>query len=428
MAFNIVSIVLLIFCSAFFSGSETTFAAASAVRLRRNAEENPSRAARWAVELQEGYDNALITILLGNNLVNIASSSLATVIAITLMGERYAWVATAVMTVVILICGEITPKVLASQMPDKLAPVIAVPLHFLNIVFKPVVRAAKALVDLCSRLWKKGVDDGPAVTEDDLEILIENAEDEGVIDEEKSDLLQNALDFDEVLAYEVITPRVDVLALDIEEATRERLEEIVQSAYSRVPVYRDSIDNIIGILSTDHLLRKCLDGTPMEKVDIAGMLLPARFVHRAMPLPDVLAEMRENNSHMVVVTDEYGGTMGVLTMEDVLEQLVGEIWDETDEIETEFNQIEENSYDVDGDMRLHDLFEELDIDDREFDFENATIGGWAIEMLNDYPREGDSFEYRNLKVTVTKTQNLRVRRLRVDVTPPPEEEEEQEEN
>ena len=221
-----------------------------------------------------------------------------------------------------------------------------------------------------------------------------------------------------MLAYEVITPRVDMVAIDVDDPLDESMETILDSPFSRIPVYRDTIDNIIGILHLNHVFKRLVDE---DGIDIEELMLPPVFVHKTMPMPDVLKVMKKKKSHLVIVTDEYGGTMGVLSMEDVLEQLVGEIWDESDVVEDEFIELPGDRYDVDADMRIEDFFDELDIDDRDFDDDNTTLGGWAIEQLGRYPRVGDSFDYKNLTVTIKKKKKLRVMRLLVRVRPEEEE-------
>lgn len=414
-------ILLLIAFSAFFSGSEISYASLNRLRMK-SAAETGGPAAKAAYWIYEAYDSALVTILIGNNLVNIASSSVATLIAVSLLGDDGAWVATAVMTVLILTFGEIVPKIVAVQVSEGFAKTVALPLRAMMFITKPIVWAFNKLLKLLDRIWARFGESGPSVTEDDLETILETVEDEGVIDEDRAELLQSALDFDDVLAYEIITPRVDLLAIDIEDDWEEILQTAYDSPFSRIPVYEDTIDNIIGILHLNHFFKELVERPQFE---LRGTLMPVNFVHKTMPLNDVLAVMKKRQCHMVIVTDEYGGTMGCLTMEDVLEQLVGDIWDESDEIVDEFVQTSEDAYEADGDMRIYDFFEELDIDDRDFDDDNATLGGWAIEMLGDYPKVGDSFDYKNLTITVKKLQNLRVMRLAVQVHPlPPEEEEE----
>ena len=425
-AWDYIAIVIFIVFSAFFSGSEIAYASVNELRLKKAAEaENGNKLAKLAYSIYSNYDDALITILIGNNLVNIASSSVATVIAIDIMGDKGTWVATAIMTVIILTFGEIVPKIIAVQTAFNFTQIASIPLKVLMIITFPIVWVIQRVLKALDKLIKKE-DEEPAdaITEDDLETIIDTVEDEGVIDEDRADLLQSALDFDDVLAYEVITPRVDLVTIDIVDSLGEILETANDSGYTRIPVYEDTVDNIIGILHLNHFY-KMLAEKP-DGFDIRDILMPVNFVHKTMPLDDVLKEMKRRQCHMVIVTDEYGGTMGCLTMEDVLEQLVGDIWDETDDIEPEITQTGDDTYDVDGDMRIEDFLDEMDIDDRDFDDDNATVGGWAIEMLGDYPKVGDMFEYKNLTVTVKKLQNRRVVLVGVKVWPVKEEDEEEE--
>ena len=422
MTRNTLFIVFLICLSAFFSGSEISFASASEVKLRKAAENARKKNSKeaYANQIKDDYENALISILIGNNLVNIASSAAATVIAIGLMGDAGAGVATLIMTVVIIIFGEITPKILAARKPEAFATAVAVPLRWFTVLTKPLVIIFSALTKAAGSLWEENAVD-EAVTEDDLETMFETAEDEGVVDENTADLLQSALDFDDVLAYEIITPRVDMEAIDIEDSEQEIIDQIMKTRFSRLPVYEDTPDNIIGIAHVNQCLRSMAAG---EKFDLRALMMEAHFVHKTMPLDDVFETMQREGCHMVIVTDEYGGTMGILTMEDVLEQIVGEIWDEKDVIDEEFVELDPEHYEVDGDMRLEDFFDEMDLDEDEIDDDNATVGGWAIEMLGGYPEPGESFEYENLKVTVAETEGMRVTELLAEVLPEEEEEEE----
>ena len=413
MMANILLILLLILLSAVFSGSEISFASSSEVKLRKAAEEAKNAKTRNAYNIKEHYDESLITILIGNNLVNIASSAVATVLAVSLMGDRGAGVATLIMTVLIIIFGEITPKILASRRPEGFAWAVANPLKLLCVVTKPLVAVFRAMTDALGHLWKKSVVD-EAVTEDDLETIFETAEDEGVVDEDTADLLQSALDFDDVLAYEIITPRVDMEAIDIEDSQQEIVDQIMKTRFSRLPVYEDTPDTIIGIAHVNQCLRTLAAGEPF---DLRKEMMEAHFVHKTMPLDDVFETMQREGCHMVIVTDEYGGTMGILTMEDVLEQIVGEIWDEKDEIDEEFVELDPQHFEVDADMRLEDFFDELDLDEDELDDDNATVGGWAIEMLGGYPQAGESFEFENVKVTVTETEGMRVTEVLAEVLP-----------
>jgi len=413
MIWNILLILLCMVLSAFFSGSEIAYSASQELRLEHAAEEKGG-AYGLALKVKKSFEKALISILVGNNLVNIGASSLATVIAVGLMGEKGAWVATAVMTVLVITFGEISPKIIASAQPERFSAVAAVPLRLWMGLTFPLTWLLEKLLHHISRLWERGQNSGPAVTEDDLETIIETVEDEGVVDEDTADLLQSALDFGDVLAYEVITPRVDLVGIDLDDSREKMLKVAFASPYTRIPVYQETLDNIVGILHLNHLY-KALVRNP--EADIEKLLMPPIFVHKTMPLDDVFNTMRRKKGHMVIVTDEYGGTMGALTMEDVLEQLVGDIWDESDEIEEEFVEVKEHTYEVDGDMRLEDFFAEFDKDEEEIDDDNATVGGWAVEMLGGYPKLRESFTFEDLTVTILKRNNLRVLRLLVEQDP-----------
>lgn len=407
----------LLALSAFFSGSEIAYAKANRMRLRAATEEG-NALSKIAYYIYQSYDNALVTILIGNNLVNIAASSIATVIAVALIGDSGAWVATLAMTILIITFGEIVPKIVASQMPERFAKAVSIPLRALMTLLFPLVWLLSLLLRGVDKLLKKRVGGTPSVTEADLETILDTVEDEGVIDEDRADLLQSALDFDDVLAYEILTPRVDMVAIDIDDEKDEILRTIFDSPYSRIPVYQNTVDNVIGVLHLNRVFKALADGS---EINLSQMMMPATFVYKTMALPDVLKVMKKRKSHLVVVTDEYGGTMGVLSMEDVLEQLVGDIWDESDEVDEEIVSLGGGRFDVDADMRIEDFFEELDIDDRDFDDDNTTLGGWAIEQLGRYPRVGDQFDYRNLTITVKKRRKLRVIRLLVVAHPVEEE-------
>ena len=415
-----IGIVILILLSAFFSGSEIAFASSNEMKLRKASEDRPTPVSRATYDIFSRYDDALISILIGNNLVNIGSSAVATVIAISLMGDSGAPVATAIMTVIIVIFGEITPKILASRAPETFASWVAIPLRFIMIVTFPVAWIVKKMLALLSGLWKGSATDD-AVTEDDLETMLDTAEDEGIVDEDTHDLLQSALDFDDCLAYEIITPRVDMTAIDIDDDDETIKKVLLSCPFSRVPVYRDTPDHMLGFVLTTQCYKKMLDG---DRLDLNELMMEPRFVHKTMPIPDVLELMKKTKCHLVFVTDEYGGIMGMLTMEDVMEQLVGEIWDEKDVIDEEFVELSDDEFEVDGDMRIYDFFMEMDMDDRDFEDDNATLGGWAIEMLGGYPKVGDSFDYKNLTLTVKEVEGLRVTSLLVKEHPLPEEEEE----
>ena len=418
------AIVLLILLSAFFSATEIAFASVNSARLKAMRQKKDTLALSLAAEIVDDYENMLGAVLIGNNLVNIAASSIATLIVMDYLGAGYAWVATLVMTLLVLTFGEIIPKVLAKQFAESFSVAVAIPIYTLSVILRPITFIMMAFINLVSKLWQSSVADPDAVSEDDFENIIDIVEDEGVLDEEQCDLLQNALDFDTVLAYEVVTPRVDMEAIDIHDPYEKNVKKILDSTYSRLPVFEDTPDNIIGILHLNHFYKEYVSN---ERVNIRSLLLPVTYVHKTMPLPDVLEKMKDSKSHMVVVLDEYGGTMGILTMEDVLEQLVGEIWDETDEIEREFVCIDDTHFEADGDMRIYDFFDEFDIDideDENFEYDDSTVGGWTMTMLDGEASKGDSFTYKNLKITVIKAEEHRVWRVAVEKLPDDENEDE----
>ncbi len=418
---NLIVIIVCLIFSAFFSSSEITYASANKLRLKRAAEEKGSVASKLAYKIYNNYESALATILIGNNLVNIASESVATVIVISLLGSSYAWVATVVMTVIVLLCGEIVPKVVVKTMPETFATIFAIPLNALMVITKPIVVIVDGIIKLLSHFWEKGVDTAP-ISKEELETIIDTVEDEGVIDEEKCDLLQSAFDFSEVQAYEIITPRVDMLAIDADSDREKMLELILDSTYTRIPVYKDTVDNVIGILHVNLVMRAL---TEDPNADILSSLLEPVFVHKTMSLDDVLTVMRKNRSHLVIVTDEYGGVMGVLTMEDVMEQLVGDIWDENDEIEPDVVELSDGMLEIDGDMRIEDFFDEVEFDTRDFDDDNATVGGFVVQLLGHYADPGEKVDYENLSFTVLEIDNHRIQRLMVEVRPVEEETEEE---
>ncbi|HHY52567.1 MAG TPA: CBS domain-containing protein, partial [Clostridiales bacterium] len=274
-----------------------------------------------------------------------------------------------------------------------------------------------------SRLWGgKGEEQG--ITTDELVTIIETVEDEGVIDEERSDLLQSAIEFSEVEVREIITHRVDMLAIDIDDSMDDIIKTVMESSYSRLPVYEDNIDNIIGVLVVNQFYRKLLD---TKDFDLRSLLTPVCYVHESLTLPVVFEELQRQKMQLAVVIDEYGGTQGIVTMEDILEQLVGEIWDESDEVYDDFVELGENLYECSGDLSVDDFFDHLDMEPPSLeDDDYLSMGGWAIEMLDGFPNEGDHFQYRNLFVTVTKMKEQRVVKLQIEVDPLLEAEEQEE--
>lgn len=414
------AILVCVFFSNFFSSSEMAYSACNRVRLE-NASDDGSKRAAAAVKIVERFDDTLSTILIGNNLVNIAASSLGSLAVMELLGDGYAWVSTVVITTLVIIFGETIPKIVAKNSANRIALRHAYFIRILSVLFKPLIMLVVGLIRLiCLPLKGERTDASDDDAVEELSSIIETAEDESVLDEDRSELVQAAIDFSDVMASEVMTARVDMLALDIEDDWDEVLKTIDESPYSRLPVYEDGVDNIIGVLYLNHFL-KALAGD--EKPDIRSLLMPVCYVYKTMKLPAVLSELRRAKQHLAVVVDEYGGTLGVLSMEDVLEQLVGEIWDETDEVEEEIVERPDGRFELDGDMVISDFIELMELNEEDFDFESDTVGGWTIEMFGIFPKVGDSFEYENFTVTVLQMDGLRVEKILVQVHPKTEAEE-----
>ena len=414
------AILVCVFFSNFFSSSEMAYSACNRVRLE-NASDDGSKRAAAAVKIVERFDDTLSTILIGNNLVNIAASSLGSLAVMELLGDGYAWVSTVVITTLVIIFGETIPKIVAKNSANRIALRHTYFIRILSVLFKPLIMLVVGLIRLiCLPLKGERTDASDDDAVEELTSIIETAEDESVLDEDRSELVQAAIDFSDVMASEVMTARVDMLALDIEDDWDELLKTIDESPYSRLPVYEDGVDNIIGVLYLNHFL-KALAGD--EKPDIRSLLMPVCYVYKTMKLPAVLSELRRAKQHLAVVVDEYGGTLGVLSMEDVLEQLVGEIWDETDEVEEEIVERPDGRFELDGDMVISDFIELMELNEEDFDFESDTVGGWTIEMFGSFPKVGDSFEYENFTVTVLQMDGLRVEKILVQVHPKSEAEE-----
>lgn len=416
----ILAILVLICCSAFFSAAEMSVSSANRMRLE-NARDEGSRPARAAVAALDHYDDALSAILIGNNMANIAMSSVSSVMAIVLTGgEDWNWLATLIITVVVIIFGETVPKILAKKNANRLALAFAYIIRGLMLLLKPVVFLVVGLVRLITLPMKgENAQDAGEGAVEELQSIIETAEDEDVLDEDRSELLQAALDFSQVSASEAMTARVDVVAIDIDDDWEDIIRTIDGAPYSRLPVYEGSIDNIIGFLYINHFLKAMVDN---DRPDIRSLLMAPLYVYKTIRLPQVLAELRRAKKHLAVVTDEYGGTLGVISMEDVLEQIVGDIWDETDEVETEVVHRSDGCYELDGDMTIADFLELVGIPEGEFDFDSETVGGWTIEMFGAFPKVGQSFTYRDLTVTALTVDGQRVERVLVKkMSVPPDE-------
>ena len=421
----ICGIVLCIMFSALFSASEMALSSANKVRIENDAEEGNKRAQK-TLQLIENFDDSLGAILIGNNLVNIAASSISSVLVILLTGsDELTWIATVVITVLVIIFGETIPKITAKQNATRFSLKITPFVRFLSIVLKPLVKAVVWLVNLLTpkkELEEDEEDEDESIEE--LATIIETAEDEGVLDEDQKELLIAAIDFADISAYEVMTARVDIDAIDIEDSMEEIMELVNSTPFTRLPVYEDSIDNIIGVLHLNDLLKELAKN---DKADIRSILMEPVFVYRTTKLPSVLQALREANQHMAIVTDEYSGIDGIITMEDVLEEVVGEIWDENDLVEEDIVEKSEREYELDGDLNIYDFLEivEMDEDDYESEFDSETVGGWVMEMLERFPVVGDEVRYENFTLKVIEAEERRVDKLLLTIDEKEEEEEDE---
>ncbi|MBR6271104.1 MAG: HlyC/CorC family transporter [Lachnospiraceae bacterium] len=414
----IAAIAFCVILSAFFSASEMAYSSANEVRLENLSDKGNGSAGR-AVRILEKYDNLISTILVGNNLVNIAASSLGSVAVILLAGEAYAWLSTIIITITVIIFGETIPKICAKKNANRLALLFSAPLRALMLLFFPVTWVVVKLVELLTK-GMKGDSDAETDAADELHTIIETAESEEVLDEDSSELISAAIDFPETPVSEVMTARVDLIAVDADDDWDEIRQTVMDAPFSRIPVYEDSIDNIIGVLSVKHFLKRLLDE---DEFDIREMLMPPVFVYKTMKLPAILDRLRGLQQHLAIVTDEYGGTLGAVSLEDIMEELVGEIWDEKDVIEEDIHETDENTFIIDGDTPLSDLAELMDWDEDYFDFESETVGGWCIEVLDEFPSAGDTFTYEKASVRILEADERRV--LSIELSREPAEEEEE---
>ena len=409
----IAGIILCIACSAFFSASEMAYSACSRVRLEHQRDNGDKKAA-IAVKIRKGFDDALSAILVGNNLVNIAASSMGSLAVMAVLSEEYTWVSTLVITVAVIIFGETIPKITAKKNATRFARSFARPVRALMIILKPVTMIVVGLVNLITGLLPNLKDDDSDAALEELHTMIDMAENEDVLDEDASELVSAAIDFSDISASEVMTARVDIEAIDIDDPWEEILEMIETSSYSRIPVYEDSIDHIIGVLSLNRCLKAMID---KEKVEIRSLLLPTCYVYKTMKLPAVLSSLRNAQQHLAVVTDEYGGTLGLVSMEDVLEQLVGDIWDETDTVERDVVRQGDGIYELDGDMPVSEFLELMGWHEDDFDFDSETVGGWCIEINNGFPNVNSVFNYEDIEVRILEVSERRVRRVLVKRIP-----------
>lgn len=403
---SLIIIVVCIIMSAYFSATETAFSSLNRIRIK-NMVEKGDKKAELVLRLSEDYDSLLSTILIGNNIVNIALSSLATVLFVDWLGaEMGPGVSTIVVTIIVLIFGEVSPKSIAKENPESFAMFSATFLQLLVIVLTPF--------NYLFGLWKKVLskivksENNNSITEEELLTIVAEAEQEGGIDEQESILIRSAIGFSEQEAKDILTPRIDIAGVSTE-ATKEEIAQVfIETGYSRLPVYEENIDHIVGILYQKDFYNYIYH----TEQEVASIIKPAVFIPESKNVGELLKELQQKKSHIAVVLDEYGGTTGIVTMEDILEELVGEIWDEHDEVTREIEMISEYEYTVLGSTNLEDLFETFD-KEKDEELEVLTVSGWVMDVLGKIPEKGDTFQYENLKVKVLEMDSKRVEKIQI---------------
>ena len=406
-----VTLVILVAFSAFFSASETAFSSLNQIRLKSRADDGDRTAAR-VLAMSEQYDKLLSTILIGNNIVNIAAASIGTILFTQMLGaERGATVSTIVLTIIVLIFGEVTPKSLAKEMPEKVATAVSPFLVLLMALMTPLTWLFTQWKKLLGHFVHSGEAD--TITEGELMTMVSEAENDGELTDRESELIRSAIEFDDVEVEEILTPRVDVVAVEDDISLEELAQTFAESGYSRLPVYHGTIDNIIGVVhEKDFYIARLKKAT---KID--DLVAPTLYTTGSTQISQLLRTLREQHHHMAVVVDEYGGTEGIITLEDILEELVGEIWDEHDEVTEDFRKQSDGSWLVSGSASVDDLFETLDLPEDE-DIDSNTVNGLVQEKTCHLPKVGDHFSLGEYDGVVTRTARRRVTEVRLTPADP----------
>lgn len=412
---SLLGMVICIILSGYFSATETAFSSLNKTRIKYMAEKGSKRAKR-TLQLADNYDKLIATILIGNNIVNITTASIGTLLFVDLMGQELgATVSTVVVTIVVLIFGEITPKSIAKDYPERFAMFSAPMIGALLWLFTPL--------NFLFSLWKKLVallfhsDEEDKMSQEELLLLLEEVEQEGAIDKSEGTLLRNAVELGDLEVQSILTHRVDLEAVEVNATKEEIAAKFTETRFSRLLVYEETIDKIVGVLH----LKDFYDGMGINPKPLREIMTPPLFIHQTEKVDDLLQLLKSSKSHIAVVIDEYGGTLGIVTMEDILEELVGEIWDEHDEVEEPFRQLSENTYLVDCTVTLDDFCDFFDV---ESDSESVSLGGWIMDQMQRIPEKGDQFTYENLTITATEIDDHRIEWVTVEVAPKEDNEEE----
>ena len=418
----VVGILICVVFSSFFSASETAFTTVNRIRLKTLAENGDSGAA-LVLKVSENYDKMLTTILIGNNIVNIASATLGTLVFTALLKNQdtAASVSTAVMTIVVLIFGEISPKCVAKEHAEGYARFSAPILRVLMTILTPINFIFMQWRKLLSRIFKHKTED--PMTHEELITIVDEAQNEGGIDEENGELIRSAIEFDDVDAREILTPRVSLVGVDKETPFAEIAKIFEEHSFSRLPIYEESIDNIVGVIHEKDYFCALYEGkTSLEEIETKPL-----YISGTVKISDLLRMLQHYKVHMAVVVDEFGGTEGVVTMEDIIEELVGDIWDEHDEVVTYFQKINDTTYKIDCRADLDEMFDFLGVKASDDDYDCVTVNGWVMEKLEKIPAVGDSFDFENLHITVTRGTAHHATELTVTRMDPPASQEEKEE-
>lgn len=408
--------LILVICVAFsaiFSSAETAFSSVNLIRMKSYASQENKRAKR-VLRLSKDYNSILTAILIGNNIVNIAASSIGTVIFTSYFGASGPAISTVALTVIILIFGEVMPKSIAKDKAEAVSMTSSGFLQVLTVLFKPFIFLFNGLKKLTEKFTKSEAQ--PSVTEQELKVIVEEIESEGVLEDHESQLVRSALDFDETTAEEVLVPRVDIVSVSISAGVEEIKQLFLTERYSRVPVYERSIDNIVGVLYEKDFFRAYIQ-RESGPFDLRGLLQQPLFIPPQTKISDLLKQIQSVRAHMAVVTDQYGGVEGIVTLEDVLEELVGEIYDEDEEIVEDVQRVEPGRFLVNPDMAVEDLFEEIGYVPKSFASESNTVGGWVFELLEHIPAQGEKAAFEDLELTVAAISEQRIRSLEVRVRP-----------
>ena len=410
---SVLIILALLLFADYFAVCETSFAAVSRIRLK-TAMERGDRRANKAMYVCEHFDKAITTILIGTNIVHLSCASYVTVLVTRRWGLSAVTLSTFVTTLVVFFVGEMLPKSIAKKYSLRLALGTASSLVFFMHLLTPISFVLTKIGEFASRLTKG--DSEVSVTEDELYDIIENMTDEGDLDSEQGDLVHSALAFGDLTAESILTARVDMETIDVDDPLEEILSQVKASRHSRIPVYQDSVDNIIGVLQIRRFMREYLQ--KREKTDLRSLLDEPYFVHQSAKIDELLSVMSSKKINMTIVTDSYGGTVGIVTVEDILEELVGEIWDEDDEVVEPCVDHGDGSYSFDAGVDIEDAFEFMEYEDPdETDFDHKLLGEWAYEQFDAIPQEGDSFTYNGLRITVEKVQQRRIMKLHIQRLP-----------